>query len=192
MIGWLQGDILEKQENGKILMNVQNVGYEIETSLNTCFKINLENKVALFIHTVVREDAFLLYGFIDQAERKLFRNLIKVNGIGPKVAIGILSSVSVSEFFEAIQSKDAKRLQKMPGIGKKTAERLLIEMFDIIINIDTSQVLSSNNTEQSSAIEALVSLGYKPQLAKNTVMKFRENNLSCEEIIRLSLQKLAR
>src|SRR6478735_3586435 len=103
MIGWLQGQIVDKNQFGKVVLDVNGVGYDVETFLNTFFQIDSQtNKVGLHIHTVVREDALLLYGFLDKQERSLFRALIKVNGVGPKLAMAILSSISPDEFIQCI------------------------------------------------------------------------------------------
>ena len=120
MIGWLQGRIIEKQQPGKLTIDVNGIGYEIETSLPVFFALEHQHtQIALFIHTVVREDAILLFGFISQEERSLFRSLIKVNGIGPKVALSILSSITPEEFVLAIQNHNINALIRLPGIGKK-------------------------------------------------------------------------
>src|SRR5580704_8374295 len=133
MIGWLNGQIADKHQPGKFVIDVNGVGYDVETSLNTFFQIDGQNKsVGLHIHTVVREDALLLYGFLEKEERALFRALIKVNGVGPKLAMAILSSISPNEFIQCIQQENSALLTKLPGIGKKTAERLVVEMRDSI------------------------------------------------------------
>lgn len=120
MIGWLDGQIIDKHQPGKLVLNVHGVGYDVETSLNTFFQLdNLSGSVGLHIHTIVREDALLLYGFLERQERELFRALIKVNGIGPKLAMSILSSITPNEFIQCIHQENASFLMKLPGIGKK-------------------------------------------------------------------------
>jgi Holliday junction DNA helicase RuvA len=133
MIGWLDGHIVDKHQPGKLVLNVHGVGYDVETSLNTFFQLDtLNGSIGLHIHTVVREDALLLYGFLDRQERTLFRALIKVNGVGPKMAMAILSSITPNDFIQCIRQENAAFLTKLPGIGKKTAERLLVEMRDSV------------------------------------------------------------
>lgn len=200
MIGWLKGRILDKQQPGKLVVDVNGVGYDVETSLQTFFQLDGQastDSVGLHIHTIVREDALLLYGFLDKQERTLFRALIKVNGVGPKVAMGILSSVTPSEFTQSITSQNITFLTRLPGIGKKTAERLLIEMKDSILNlaqevsIDLSTHVNSAIHEQNEAISALESLGYKQQDAIKVIKKIDDGSKSCEQLIRQALQLLS-
>lgn len=194
MIGWLRGIIIDKQQMGKLVIDVNGVGYDVETSLQTFFQLEShQGVVALHIHTLVREDAFLLYGFLDKLERALFRALIKVNGVGPKMAITILSSTSPHDFIQCIQQQNTQALTTLPGIGKKTAERLLIEMKDSI------QTLLPNGVEavlpvsglvrvQDEAISALEALGYKQQDAIKVIKKIDDGSKSCEQLIRQALQ----
>lgn len=197
MIGWLDGQIVDKHQPGKLVLDVHGVGYDVETSLNTFFKLDNQNgSIGLHIHTVVREDALLLYGFLDKQERTLFRALIKVNGVGPKLAMAILSSISPDEFIHCIKQENAIFLTKLPGIGKKTAERLLVEMRDSINQIisSTVDVLQKSNHSmrgQDEAISALEALGYKPQEALKAVNKIDDGTKSCEQLIREALQILA-
>lgn len=199
MIGWLSGQIVDKHQLGKLVIDVSGVGYDVETSLQTFFQLEShQGKVDLHIHTIVREDALLLYGFLAKQERALFRALIKVNGVGPKMAINILSSISPEEFIQCINQQNTSYLTKLPGIGKKTAERLVIEMRDNI------KQFSSMNAEQQSvkpissmrvqdeAISALEVLGYKPQEASKAISKIDDGNKTCEQLIRQALQLLAR
>lgn len=197
MIGWLNGQIVDKHQPGKLVLDVNGVGYDVETSLNTFFKLEQTNQaVGLHIHTVVREDALLLYGFLDREERSLFRSLIKVNGIGPKSAIAILSSISPEGFVQCIRQENAALLTKLPGIGKKTAERLVIEMRDSIqhlINNDpaVSANTSINRSSHHEAISALEALGYKQQEAHKIINKIDDGCKTCEQLIREALQLLA-
>lgn len=196
MIGWLSGSIIDKQQPGKVVIDVNGVGYDVETSLSTFFKLELQDGlVNLYIHTVVREDAFLLYGFIDKEERALFRALIKVNGVGPKLAISILSSTTPDEFVQCIQQQNTQLLTKLPGIGKKTAERLVVEMKDSISQLPftiSSLVKSSEIfNQQDEAICALEALGYKRQEATKVIQRLDDGHLSCEQLIRQALQSLA-
>lgn len=197
MIGWLNGHIVDKNQPGKLVLDVNGVGYDVETSLNTFFQLEAHNKaVGLHIHTVVREDALLLYGFLDKQERSLFRALIKVNGVGPKLAMAVLSSISPNEFIQCIQQENAALLTKLPGIGKKTAERLVVEMRDSIKQFgEVSSGLTYKQTNimrsQDEAISALEALGYKPQEAVKVVNKIDDGVKSCEQLIREALQILA-
>ncbi|HAT1972095.1 Holliday junction branch migration protein RuvA [Legionella pneumophila serogroup 1] len=197
MIGWLHGQIVDRHQPGKLVLDVNGVGYDVETSLNTFFQIENDNQpVGLHIHTVVREDALLLYGFLDKEERSLFRALIKVNGVGPKLAMAILSSISPKEFIQCIHQENAALLTKLPGIGKKTAERLVIEMRDSIKQFDgmvsdTLQKQAGSAHSQEEAISALEALGYKPQEAWKAVNKIDNGNKSCEQLIREALQILS-
>ncbi|STY29016.1 holliday junction DNA helicase [Legionella wadsworthii] len=197
MIGWLNGQIIDKHQPGKLVINVQGVGYDVETSLNTFFQLESQSgSIGLHIHTIVREDALLLYGFLDRQERELFRALIKVNGIGPKLAMSILSSITPNEFIQCIQQENASFLVKLPGIGKKTAERLVIEMRDSIKQFSGVATDSLNRwipalNGQDEAVSALEALGYKPQEALKAVNKVNDNIKSCEQLIRDALQVLA-
>lgn len=196
MIGWLSGQVADKETPGKLLIDVHGVGYDVETSMQTFFQLQShDGEIGLHIHTVVREDALLLYGFISKDERSLFRELIKVNGIGPKLAIAILSSISPNEFIQCIQQQDAQMLTKLPGIGKKTAERLVIEMKDRLDQLSVSPAelsnLSSAEANQAEAIEALVALGYSNKDASKAVKKADDGDKSCEQLIREALQILS-
>ncbi len=196
MIGWLSGFIIDKQHPGKIVIDVNGVGYDIETSLSTFFQLEShESEVGLFIHTIVREDALLLYGFIDKQERALFRSLIKVNGVGPKLAISILSSITPDEFIQSIQQKNTVVLTRLPGIGKKTAERLVVEMQDSLGQFPAVANRSPHHFEglnqQEEAICALEALGYKRQEAVKVITKIDNGQQTCEQLIRQALQSLA-
>jgi Holliday junction DNA helicase RuvA len=152
--------------------------------------------VGLHIHTIVREDALLLYGFLDKEERALFRALIKVNGVGPKMAVAILSSISPNEFIQCIYQQNTSLLTKLPGIGKKTAERLVVEMKDSIQHLPTSSQLNEQQVvvmnQSDEAISALEALGYKRQEAAKVVTKLESgSDKTCEQLIREALQVLA-
>lgn len=196
MIGWLSGFIVDKQQPGKIVLNVNGVGYDLETSLATFFQIELiAGLVELHVHTVVREDALLLYGFANKEERSLFRALIKVNGVGPKMAIAILSSITPADFIQCIHQQNTGLLIKLPGIGKKTAERLVVEMKDSVQQLSHAanplSLHASTMSHQDEAISALEALGYKPQEAASLVHKIDDGHQSCEQLIRLALQSLS-
>lgn len=200
MIGRLCGKILEKSPP-LILIDVGGVGYEIEAPMSTFYKLPLDKSedVVLHTHLVVRDDAHLLFGFSTIAERTFFRTLIKINGVGAKMALAILSGMAVEEFSHCIRSEDATALTRLPGVGKKTAERLIVEMKDklpedmkppndsVVTAMGGSSVAhSASASAQASA--ALVSLGYKPVEAAKMVALVKEDGLSTEDIIRLSLK----
>jgi Holliday junction DNA helicase RuvA len=199
MLAWLRGHVVDVSEPGKMVLDVQGVGYDVETSLQTYFNVlpQIESPVSLHIHTVVREDAFLLYGFLEKQERTLFRALIKVNGIGPKSAMAMLSSITPQEFIQCIESENSALLTKLPGIGKKTAERLIVEMRDKIGNlVDATEpgakaTLPSNARSEQEAISALEALGYKPQEALKVIKKIEIGEKTAEQLIREALQLLA-
>ncbi len=196
MIGWLSGKVADRHQPGKLVVDVNGVGYDVETSLPTFFQVETQTgAIELHIHTVVREDALLLYGFIDRQERALFRALIKVNGVGPKMAIAILSSISPNEFIQCIDQQNTTLLTKLPGIGKKTAERLVVEMKDSIQQLPYAEKsngsIAANMSQQDEAISALEALGYKRQEATKVVNKMDDGQMTCEQLIRQALQILA-
>jgi len=196
MIGYLKGLIIAKHPP-VLLIDVVGVGYEVYASMNTFYKLpEVGREVTLFTHLVVREDVHDLYAFVDVQERLLFRTLIKVNGVGPRMAMAILSSINPDEFVFCVENKDTARLMHIPGVGKKTAERLIIEMCDRLKDwqpvggvAKSDEILSAdgNNTTRD-AISALVALGYKPQDASRAVAKINVIDLSSEEIIRQALK----
>lgn len=196
MIGWLNGRVVDRHHPGKLVIDVNGVGYDVETSLQTFFQLESHSSaVGLHIHTVVREDALLLYGFLEKQERALFRALIKVNGVGPKLAISILSSISPDEFIQCIHQQNALLLTRLPGIGKKTAERLVVEMKDNLQHMPQTASAQTAQTagllEQDEAIKALEALGYKPQEAVKAIKKVDDGDKTCEQLIRLGLQLLS-
>lgn len=206
MIGYLRGRLLEKHPPFLIL-DVSGVGYEVEASMNTFYRLpELGGEVAIHIHLVVREDAQLLYGFVDRQERSVFRELIKTNGVGPKLAMTILSGTSVDAFVRCVEHEDIATLVKLPGVGRKTAERLIIEMKDRLKNLTTMpsnahksletglpliDPLSSSVDDRREAETALVALGYKPVQASRSVEAASRSlgeGASAEEIIRQALR----
>jgi Holliday junction DNA helicase RuvA len=201
MIGQLRGIILEKQPP-QLLLDVHGVAYEIDAPMNTFYRLpDIGQEVVLYTHLVVREDAHHLYGFYTREERTLFRTLIKVNGVGPKLGLTILSSIEPGEFVRCIVDNDTASLVRLPGIGKKTAERLIIEMRDNLSHWQSSVSLGSeqNQTVKKSsttsrvvqdAISALISLGYKPTEASRAVSRIEDSGLSSEEIIRRALREM--
>jgi len=194
MIGRLQGIILEKQPPS-ILLDVQGVGYELEASMTTFYNLpECGEKIVLHTHLVVREDAQLLYGFHSLSERLMFRNLIKISGVGPKLALTILSGMSADDFTRCILEEDSKALTKLPGVGKKTAERLVIELKDRLEKGDTVKLpgmpekVERQANPVNDAVSALISLGYKAQQASQMVRALDVEEKSTEEIIRAALQ----
>lgn len=202
MIGRIYGKIIDKQPP-QLLVDVQGVGYEIDAPMSTFYQLpNLGEPVTLHTHLVVREDAQLLYGFASLAERSLFRSLIKVNGVGARMALTILSGMSADEFIACVQDSDAAALVRLPGVGKKTAERLIIELRDKLkdqLGKSTSLAGSAmaSVTEVASspvadAVSALIALGYKGAEASRMVRALETSDLSAEDIIRFSLQAAAK
>lgn len=198
MIGRIQGKILEKQPP-QLLIDVQGVGYEVDAPMSTFYQLpNLGEVVTLHTHLVVREDAHLLFGFSSLAERGLFRTLIKINGVGARLALTILSGMNANEFIACVQDSDAAALVRLPGVGKKTAERLIVELRDKLKDqlADAGTVSGTPETAQlevpssptGDAVSALMALGYKPAEASRMVRAVDSNGLDTEEIIRLSLQ----
>jgi len=195
MIGFLRGKIVEKQAP-HLLLDVNGVGYDVETPMSTFFNLPTNGEqIMIRTHLVVREDAHILYGFLTEQERALFRSLIKVNGVGPKVALGILSGVSVADFCLCVNDNNVTALVRLPGIGKKTAERLIIEMrdrlpvdgMDLVSQTDDLAEIKQSSPQQE-AIGALVALGYKQADAEKRVRTFTKDGMSSEQLIRLALQ----
>ncbi|MSP53298.1 MAG: Holliday junction branch migration protein RuvA [Gammaproteobacteria bacterium] len=199
MIGFLSGIILQKQPP-QLLLDVNGVGYEITASMNTFYNLpEVGAKTQLYTHLAVREDALQIYGFRNLEERSLFRELIKVSGVGPKLAITILSSIEPKRFAHCVQMNDTAALVSLPGIGKKTAERLVIEMRDRLkdwqgggFNNELPTATQLGRQSEQDAISALISLGYKPQEASRVISKVDCKDLPSEEIIRLALKSLVR
>ena len=189
MIGFLRGVILRKQPP-HLLVDVHGVGYEVEAPMSTFYNLpEAGGEVTLFTHLVVREDAQVLFAFGSEAERRFFRSLIKVNGVGPKLALTILSGISVDGFVRCVRENDAAALTRLPGIGKKTAERLVVEMRDRLDDAGTPASLTGVMSHpRDEALSALVSLGYKPQEASHMLQAIKETGLSSEELIRRALQ----
>ena len=197
MIGFIRGKIILKQPPA-LLLDVNGVGYEIEASMNTFYKLpELGEEVALYTHLTIRDDAHLLYGFHIDQERKLFRRLIKVNGVGPKLALAILSNMQPAEFARCLADNDTATLVRMPGVGKKTAERLVIEMRDKLdtwhtdsLSPDASGLPGVVGSAVQDAISALIALGYRPQEASKSVNRLASSDVSREELIRLALKEM--
>jgi len=205
LIGRISGILIEKKAP-QLLVDVQGVGYELLVSLTTFFDLpENDQQVTLHTHLVVREDIQQLYGFREASERELFRMLIKISGVGPKMALTILSGMNTKDFFESVQTNDIERLVKLPGVGKKTAERLAIEMKDCLpaISLMDANKVDSGEKEiyhqklgaQEEAESALIALGYKPKevtrmiaiASKNINIANNESKVS-EKLIRLALK----
>ena len=192
MIGRLQG-ILINIDGNRLLVDVHGIGYELEVTAATLAKVVPDVELELYTHFSVREDAQVLYGFANQAERDLFRVLIKVNGVGPKMAIGLLSGMGTNEFAHSIMAQNVAALVKLPGVGKKTAERLVVEMKDKVARwIDTDSLKSEKDGLksgfQNEAEKALVVLGYKPHEANRLVSSVFQASMSIEDIVKAALR----
>ena len=195
MIAWLQGVLIAKQPP-HVLLNVNGVGYELEAPMSTFYDLPAINEtVSIYVHMVVREDAQLLFAFSNQQQRELFRSLIKVNGVGPKVALAVLSTLSGAELMQAMAGEDIALLTKVPGIGKKTAQRLLVEMKDRFEKEFADMAMPPGSAKpgqdnREDAISALESLGYKNTDATR-VVRTLPDDLSSEEMIRQALRNLS-
>lgn len=198
MIGQLRGKIIQKQPP-ELMIDVGGVGYELQASMNTFYNLPLDadTEVTLFTHFIVREDAHILFAFSSVAERALFRHLLKVNGIGPKMALAIVSGMTEMEFRQFIHAGDATALSRIPGVGKKTAERLIVEMRDRLPKPDaaSSDTAKAGNQPQRNArsdtdeaLNALLALGYKPAQASKMIAPLENKGLTVEEIIRQALR----
>lgn len=207
MIGLIRGTLLEKQPP-EILIEAAGVGYEIQLPMTSFYQLpEVGQEAKVYTHFVVREDAQLLFGFADKSERALFRELIKVNGVGPKLALTILSGMSASQFIQCVSHDDVTTLVKLPGVGKKTAERLLIEMRDRLKKLLEQQSSSVSPTTavplpvestfvvlesaKEEAISALLALGYKSAQATKAINTVFKDGMSSEELIRESLRSMA-
>ncbi len=204
MIGFIRGKLVTKSPP-QLLIDVQGVGYEVEAPMTTFYDLpETGTEVMLYTHLVVREDAHNLFAFATEADRLMFRHLIRINGVGPKLALTILSGQTSDEFRRCIVDNDVDALVRLPGVGKKTAERLVIEMRDrlpdssagvsvIPLNSGRSQPQSNAGLARQEAISALCALGYKPQDASKMVQGLgADETMTCEEMIRLALQQTVR
>lgn len=198
MIGFLRG-ILVLKKPPSLLVDVRGVGYEVDAPMSTFYGLpEVGGEVLLYTHLAIREDAHSLFGFISETERSLFRTLIKVNGVGAKLALGILSGLSAEEFHRAVEYQDTARLVRLPGVGKKTAERLIIELRDRLPELGTVTLPGAGTLPMpeaspvDDATSALVALGFKPQDAGQLVKKISVEGKTSEEIIRLALQSVAK
>ncbi|MGH8398289.1 MAG: Holliday junction branch migration protein RuvA [Gammaproteobacteria bacterium] len=193
MIGFLRGQLLRRQPP-HLLIDVHGVGYEVEAPMSTFYNLpEAGAEVMLYTHLVVREDAHILFGFGSETERRLFRALIRVNGVGPRLALTILSGISVDNFVRCVRDNDTAALTRLPGIGRKTAERLVVEMRDRLEEASGGVItVVGEMSPREEALSALVSLGYKPQEASRMLQAIKETDISSEEFIRRALQNAAR
>lgn len=198
MIGCLIGEVLAL-EAPTVLLNVNGVGYEIDTPLSTFCQLQKGQKVTLWTHLAVREDAQLLYGFSNAQEKTIFRTLLKVNGVGPKMALGILSTLSVEMLVHTVENGDVKTLVKVPGVGAKTAERLMIELRDRFkafatgttpSNSTSTQIQFTGNSAVAEAEAALQSLGYKHLEAQKLINAVKADYTEASDIIRAALKSM--
>lgn len=206
MISRLRG-ILESKTPPFLLIDVNGVGYELQAPMSTIYPLpDCGQPVVLLTHLYVREDAQVLYGFFTEQERALFRSLIKISGVGPKMALTILSGIEWEAFVLCVERKDTTPLVRLPGVGKKTAERLLIEMagklkshfaeedFSAKVLVKNSQDTKTlhSHSHYEEAVSALIALGYKPQEASRAIAKIHEEGLISQELIRRALQGMAK
>ena len=194
MIGRLHGQLLEKSPPW-LLLDVGGVGYEVEAPMSTFYVLPAVGEtVTLLTHLVVREDAYLLYGFAKRGERELFRDLIKISGVGAKLALAILSGMDVNDFIATVRSGESGHLTRLPGVGKKTAARLVMEMRDHFGaavedgGVNAAAGEGGQDEPGQEACKALVALGYKPREATRLVRGVEEAGLSSEELIRRALR----
>ena len=195
MIARLHGQLIEKQPP-VLVVDVNGVGYELEAPMSTFYKVTLGAPVTLFVHQVVREDANLLFGFASREERDMCRTLLKVNGVGPKMALAILSGMEADAFAACIRQGDIATLTRIPGVGKKTAERLMVEMRDRV-GAGPGGVVAGGMppppaTPERDAVTALVALGYKAAEAEKAVGRIKADNATAEELIRSALKGMVK
>ena len=195
MISLLRGTLLLKQPP-ELMLEVQGVGYEMQASMNVFYALPLaaDAEIVVYTHLAVREDAHTLYGFVSLEERGLFRLLLKVNGVGPKLALAIVSGMTTAELYQIIHAADIAALSRIPGVGKKTAERLVVELRDRLPKPSDTTSTPANLTPftiidpANEALHALLSLGYKQPQAEKMLDAFKDQHLSVEEMIRLALR----
>jgi len=194
VIGFLRGTLISKRPPS-LTLEVGGVGYELEAPMSTFYRLpEVGQTLTLVTHLVVREDAHLLYGFFAEVERTLFRNLLKISGIGPRIALGVLSGMSVEGFYQCVREKDLVSLTKIPGVGRKTGERLLIEMADRLPEAHATEAaaLPARSSAEGEASGALLALGYKPGEVVRMLKDLDGVRLSTEELIREALRRVHR
>ncbi|WP_438865059.1 Holliday junction branch migration protein RuvA [Neptunicella sp.] len=206
MIGRIRGTLIEKQAPD-VLIEAGGVGYDIQIPMTSFYQLpEVGQEAIVYTHFVVREDAQLLFGFVNQSERSLFRELIKANGVGPKMALTIMSGMSVEQFIQCVNFDDVSSLVKLPGVGKKTAERLVVEMRDRLKNIaltasenvalpagqsNTESTFVQLNDSKQEALSALLALGYKNAQAMQVIKAVYQDDMSSEQLIREALRAMA-
>mgnify|MGYP005839364767 CR=1 FL=1 len=196
MIGRLRGILVEKQPP-RLLVEVQGVGYELEASMSTFSELPAPgSEVILRTHLAVKEDGHSLYGFATERERSLFRNLIRVSGIGPKLALAVLSGMQPDDLVRCVESEDSAALTRLPGVGRKTAERLIIELRDRLAEAGIAGAAPGGagpaGDAMADAASALVALGYKPADAQRLLRGIDGSGLDSEALIRAALQRAVR
>jgi len=193
MIGFLEGEILDKSP-GLVLVKVGGVGYQVHISLQTFYKLpDPPRTVALRIHTRVQDDALELFGFADQEEKEVFLQLITIPRIGPRMALNILSGISPEELREALAASDVKRLSSIPGVGRKSAERITLELKDRLTAGPATRRAAPQRGERQDALSALLNLGYSKNLAEQALDKAKaEGANTLEDLLRQSLKHLAK
>jgi len=201
MIGRLRGEIVYKRPP-RLMLDVGGVGYEVDAPMSTFYALpEAGNKVTLLTHLAIRDDAHVLYGFAKEGERELFRALLKVNGVGAKMALGILSGMNAEEFARCVQAADSASLVRLPGVGKKTAERLIVEMRDRLEQLEvtpgavptpTPAAVQRQESPADEAVSALVALGYKPAEAQRMIRAVEAPGVDSEEMIRGALKGAAK
>jgi Holliday junction DNA helicase RuvA len=194
VIGFLRGTLIAKRPPS-LTIDVQGVGYELEAPMSTFYRLPETGlELQLVTHLVVREDAHSLYGFFTEAERTLFRSLLKISGIGAKIALGVLSGMSVDGFYSCVREKNLLSLTKIPGVGKKTAERLLMEMADRLPEQQAAAAaaLPARSAAEDEAHGALLSLGYRPAEVVKMLQDLDAVRLTTEELIREALRRVHR
>jgi Holliday junction DNA helicase RuvA len=191
MIAHLNGKLFSSKPT-QIILDVNGVGYKVGISINTFEKIVDKSEVSLFIHTHVKEDSISLYGFFTESEKEMFELLISISGIGPKIALGLLSGISVDSLKEAIEEGNVTRITAVPGIGRKTAERLVLELRSKVEDIFVSEFSKDQPSNKSEAISALTTLGYNVKIAEKVVRELLSENLNSalEDLIKNALSRL--
>ncbi len=193
MIGRIRGEVID-HDLQQVLIDVGGVAYEVEVPLTTAYELSqAQGPVSVFTHLVVRDDAHLLFGFATKEDRTLFRTLIKVNGVGPKMGLAILSGLDSNTFAQTVRAGDVKALTGVPGVGKKTAERIILDMKDRLPELPAGETLPAAKTVNDASADAesaLISLGYKPQEAARAIAQVEDGAEDVETIIKLALKQL--
>ena len=195
MIGRIKGQLVEVVEN-VILLDAGGVAYEVELTSTALARLPArDHELSLYTHFVVREDVQLLYGFASREERDLFRVLIRINGVGPKLAVKLISSIDLHDLAVSVANKDVAMLMRVPGVGRKTAERLLVELKDKLGDLVSGEVPTQDSGDNHAALEAegaLISLGYKPSEAARVINSVRSEGVNTEDLLRAALQRFGK